>query len=616
MTVVLVFALFFILTLSQSQHELTEYNCPGVSTVNSGGSRAPQVSVVVCWREGAMLSARTLRELLEHDTDTLFEVIYVHVDLALWRPVLSAACDLQTEFGRRKLRIVKTQEHVFPEKFLLYQRGAAFAQSRFVVFSDNNSLGFDDKEIAQMLAAIKSTHPTPAMLTNEVMSYANGTFVNHFHAKLVYRYSSPFGMEVLRWTEFEGRRDNLTNSLHTVYTNDGGFDIRSSDLVEPHTFIVDTHATNLSIMFAPATSRVDVMLGINAWRAANRQPAIVNNITTHYLYPEVDLQLLDVPLVIARWAIYECTASVRFLEKRWDALYAHQCGAQWHMGKALDSQRFTRERWPELENRATGVIVSAMWFFVVQATHMDLRVSWRDGRETTIANRTATETLMSLSALAQDIDSGNIVAIDALAAQLHTAEPVLAPELAADADWLRQRLQFRVVPRLRRIFTFENANHCMFRPVLMQLTLKSRRALDPALSGAVSNILETAFIIQSDTGGERRAFFVVRGSTMAAIEQTVERLDRRLSDAGIGRLQRVRVKLQAPVYGKWTTLNNSLAVPPAIDAKDPIPLLRASSKVDSVGVGPLPKPTVFYHDFIEEWQIKIAIDEQLMRVAQ
>jgi hypothetical protein len=501
----------------------------------------------------------------------------------------------------------------------LYQRGAAFARSRHVIFSDNNSLGFDDREIAQLLAAMKSTHPTPAMLTNEVLSYANGTFINHFHAKVVYRCPSAFGsVEALKWTEFEGRRDNLTNSLHTVFTNDAGFDIRSSDLVEPHTFIVDTHATDLSRMFTAAMSRVDVMLGINAWRAADRQPAIVNNITTHYFYPEVDLQLLDIPIVIARWAVYEGTASVRFLEQRWGMLYAHQCGQMWHMGKALDNQRFTRQQWPELENRATAVIVSAMWFYVVQATHMDCRVAWRDGRQTTIANRTATEMLMSLSALTDDIDSGRVVSIDAFASQLHAPAPVLARDMADDAAWLKQRLQFRNPPKPRYIFTFENANHCMFRPLLMQLTLTAPLPNDndddAALSRAVSNILQAAFVVQSDVGGERRAFFVVRGTTMAAIEQSVERLDRRLGETGVGGIRRVRVKLQAPVYGKWTMLNMSLAVPPAIDAKDAIPLLRATSKVDSVGIGTLPKPDVHFNDYVEEWHIKIAMDEKLMRI--
>lgn len=572
----------------------------------------PVVSVVVCWREGAMLTPRALRELLAHDSETSFEVIYVHIDLALWRDVLRAACALQSEFGAQRLRIVKTREHEFPEKFLLYQLGASFARSRFVIFSDNNSLGFDDKEIAQLLQAIKSTHPTPAMLTNEVLSYANGTFINHFHAKIAYFVRTPgsFELDALKWTEFEGRRDNSSNALHTVFSNDAGFDIRSSDLVEPHTFIVDTHAIDLGQMFTPAMSRVDVMLGINAWRAADRQSAIVNNITTHYLYPEVDLHVLDIPIVIARWAPYECSTSVRFLEKRWGMLYVHQCGHMWHMGKALDNQRFTRQQWPELERRATAVIVSAMWFYVVQATHMLCRVKWRDARETTIASRGATEMLMALSALSDEIDSGRVVSIDAFASQLHAPAPELAPEMANDAAWLKERLQLRMVPKRSYRLVFDNANHCMFRPVLMQLTLTGNH--DNSIT-AVDKILEAAFVVQSDVGGERRAYFVIRGATMAAIEQTVERLDRRLRDAAVGRLERVRVKLQEPVHGKWTMMNESLAVPPAIDTSDAIPLLRAASQVDSVGVGPLPKPHVRFHDYIEEWHIKIAVDEQTLR---
>jgi hypothetical protein len=594
---------------------LKEFNCGKGDSHRS--TVVPSVSVVVCWREGAMLTARALRELLEHDDEFVFEVIYVHVDLALWKGVLGDACALQERFGAHKLRIVTSREHVFPEKFDMYRHGAAFARSTFVLFSDNNSLGFDDKEVAQIVAAMKSTRPTPALLTNEVHAIVGGKPINHNHAKRVYFHDSPFG-KALRWVDFEGRRDNSEHKMHTVFANDGGFDVLGSDLVEPHTFLVDSRVTNLTALFDTQSSRIDIIVGINAWRVAGRQSAVVNNITTWYLYPEEFLPLLDVPVVIARWAVYESITSVRYLEKRWGTLYRHQCGQSWHTAKAFDNKRFLRADWPELDRPSVAVIVSTMWLYVLHVTHVTCRIEWSDGTKSVLEDKPASELIMSLSELTDDIDKGRIVAIDAFASQRHAPVPELQSGQAGDGRWLADHVEVRKIPKPRHIFAFSDANHCIFRPVLARMSLHGAEPSDAALRAVVDAALQASFLVQR-SGDERFAYFAVRGTSVGAIEKTIEQLDRRLADARIGGIERVRVKLPPPVFGKWSYFNDtgSMGVPPAIDEHDAIPILRGGKsrlEVESIGFGTLSQPEVGFRDFIEEWYLKIAMEESKLRV--
>lgn len=226
------------------------------------------------------------------------------------------------------------------------------------------------------------------------------------------------------------------------------------------------------------------------------------------------MHILDVPIVIARWAIHESLSSVRYLEKRWGALYRNQCGQSWHTASALKNGRFLRSQWPELERRATSVIVSAMWFYAFHITHVSCRITWQNGTESTLASAPASELLMSLSELTDDIDTGRIVAIDAFAAQNHVREPTLLPEHVGDDLWLQARVaSARDAPQVTRN-TFPNANHCLYRPVLVRLTqnILARRT-DIALDRVIARLLKIAILVQRD-GDTRHALVSVRSASM------------------------------------------------------------------------------------------------------
>jgi hypothetical protein len=608
--IVLVFLIF---TLTHWVAAIQEYNCDAKSSTANTNSLQnsaqiqPQISVIVCWRESVMVTPRVLREILEHDVDSAFEVIYVHVDLAIWRSVLDAACDMQREFGSQKLRIVTTPEHVFPDKFTMFRRGAAFARSSYVLFNENNSLGFDDKQVAKMLAVMKSTKPTPSILTSVVFAIVQGKPVDHHPAMRIVVHSTDRGT-ILRWTGFDGRPDDTEHEQHTFFRNSNNYTVLGADLVEPHTFLIDTTATNVSAVFDSAP-HVAVMIGVAAWRSSGRQPAIASDVKTTYLYPQEELHILDVPIVIARWAIHESLSSVRYLEKRWGALYKNQCGQTWHTVSALNYRRFLRAKWPELGRRATSVILSAMWLYVFHITHVSCRITWRNGTESTLARATASELLMSLSELTDDIDTRRIVSIDAYAEQNHVVEPTLQPHHVGDDLWLRARVKHaNDIPRLYK-YAFPDANHCMYRPVFVRLTCSVGRRANVALDSLIDRLMSIALVVQSD-GDELHALVSVRSASMDDMELWIEQTDSSLRASGIGRLERVRIKMGPPVNGngKWAFFNATIAFPPASDETSAIPLLRPGMLVDSIGPGRQVMWSVSSRDVIERWFQMASVD--------
>jgi hypothetical protein len=579
--------------------KLTEYSCGG-NVAALSKSRQPRVSVVVCWREGAMIGPRALREILEHDQDYAFEVIYVHVDLALWRDVLKSACALQREFGHERLRIVTTTPHAMPDKFAMFRLGGTFARSRYVLFSENNSLGFDDKQVAQLVAAMTSTRPTPSVLTSVVRAIQDGEIHDHHPAMRIVLKATSNGW-VLEWSGFSGREDASENQAHTHFVNSANFTVRAADLVEPHTFLIDTETTSLAGAFDSA-SHVSVMFGLAAWRSSGIQPAIAANVKTNYLYPQEDLHLLDLPIVITIWAAYEALASVAYLEKRWRVIYRNQCGQSWHTAVALNGKRFARHQWPDLERPATGVIVSALYFFALHVTHLTCHVTWRNGTRTVFEN-TATELLLSLSALTDDIDANRIDAIDAYPAQRHIPVPALRAEHDGDAEWLRDV----VVSQPTQSFissTAPDCSHCLFRPILARLTLLTvRTSYDDALVQKIGELVDASFLVQSDSE-HRYVYFMVKGRQSAAVDRAIASLDERLVAAQLGRLERVRIKMPKAIGGKWSRFNFETL---ASDESDVIPLFRRSLQVDWIGLPHRGRSRV--RDQIEHFYLENSIDD-------
>jgi hypothetical protein len=587
--------------LSIDSKALNEYSC-NKDTPALSKSLVPQVSVVMCWREGAMTSPRALREILEHDQEYSFEVIYVHVDLALWRDTLKSVCQLQREFGHDRLRIVTTTPHAMPDKYVMFHRGAEFARSRYVLFSENNSLGFDDKEVAQLLAAMKSTRPTPSVLTTSVYAIQDGAIHYHHPAMQITLKRTAIGL-VMAWTGFNGRVDADQNKAHTKFTNSANFTIRAADLVEPHTFMVDTAMLNLSATF-DSSPFVAALFGLSAWRSSGINPAIAANVETTYEYPQEDLHVLDVPIVITRWAVHESLTSVAYLERRWGVLYKNQCGQSWHTVVAINGKRFERQEWRELERPATAVIVSALYFYALHMTHLTCHITWRNGTKSVLADNTAGELLMSLSVLTEDIDANRVEAIDAYATQRHVAVPALREEHNGDAEWLAGAVKVVHAPRFTSTITASNCNHCLFRPIFARLTLGAQIATnDHNLEQVIERVLNAAFLVQSDAE-HRYAYFMLRlTNTTYRADQAIEKLDQRLVAAALGRLERIRIKMPDAVAGKWDRFNLE---PTASDQNDAIPLLRGDLKVDRVGL-PYFKPSNV-RDTIEQFYLENSID--------
>jgi hypothetical protein len=138
------------------------------------------------------------------------------------------------------------------------------------------------------------------------------------------------------------------------------------------------------------------------------------------------------------------------------------------------------------------------------------------------------------------------------------------------------------------------------------LTLSATLASDDAeLSSVVAGLLNNAFLVQSDGEKQQRyAYFILKGSSSAAIDEAIGRLDRRMIAARIGRAQRIRIAMPPPLEGKWTRFNLET---PASNDSDAVPLFRKQLMVERLGL-PRRRLNPRRYDKIEEFYLANSLD--------
>jgi hypothetical protein len=77
-----------------------------------------------------------------------------------------------------------------------------------------------------LAAAMKSTQPTPSILTTVVHAISNGKAIDHHPAMRITLHNTKVGW-VLVWTGFDGRTHARANEAHTHFINSAGFVVRA-----------------------------------------------------------------------------------------------------------------------------------------------------------------------------------------------------------------------------------------------------------------------------------------------------------------------------------------------------------------------------------------------------
>ncbi|KAL6048850.1 hypothetical protein QOT17_020825 [Balamuthia mandrillaris] len=348
------------LTLRDSDAEMPVYPL--------GATREDRVSVIVLWRESITLTPETLENVLK-GCPASTEVVYIHLDLVFWRPVLQQAEELQLRYPNLKIMTLSRWE----DRQTTYRKGLERVNSRWVLFHDNNNLNTEKNMLDKLVRAFKTTSPPPvilAPLVGAVAEIGQKQALDH-HAvmkvslvdpTLLGRSADVDDRPLFHWGGWEG----------IPLANSAGLKVLSGPMIELHSYMIDAgrldegyQAFNPDCAFAAYHACVGLAMYKQFGEGAS---AVLANASFDYVYPVAHLQLMDIPLTTGRWNPWDCLRSISYLEYVYNVVYFHQCGWDWHIRMAFYKAEFVGT--PEEPLSKDPVLITALLHSMYVLNHL------------------------------------------------------------------------------------------------------------------------------------------------------------------------------------------------------------------------------------------------------